>query len=325
MTLTLPATDDFSATLEDLRQRAGDRWHVASPDAEAFWRGHQSLLENRIPLTPEQSAFNDSLRGGEITLGFLGRSHLGDVLCTTPLLRQLSTELNCRVYSARHRSTYKVFENNPHLAGFRNDDRVTLRPSGIGHMVQRLQHRFGLRIEPFPRGEVFLSPDELAWAWSIRAMLPRNRPVAVVSVGSRTDNHYVPTKSLLWQEWIDILSRRYTVIQAAVTNVQRLEETARLDADAIRAWRPDAVMDNCLVLENLTTRQFFALFSLADLFLGTNTGSLHAAAALSVPCLVALPQRKYPALPTFPNPASSSIWTHETFLYPQHTYLWQLE
>jgi ADP-heptose:LPS heptosyltransferase len=321
--LTLDA-ESVSASLDDLRAEGYGRWVIAAPDAEAYWRAHRQVEREAAEFAGLYPHLED-LRDQDVVLGFLGRSHLGDVLCTSPLVRRLATERNCRVYAVRHRAIFKTLESNPHLTGYRNEDRVSLSPHvlGPGHMVQKLTRAFGLSIDPFPKGELYLSDAELKWAWSVRGGWPRNRPVAIVSAGSRTDNSVVPSSTLQWQEWVDVLSRRFTVVQVAVTNIQCLEEVARLSDENRRTWRPDHILDNCYVMENLSVRQFFSLFAVADMFIGTNSGGMHIAAAMNVPALIALPKLKYPLLPTFPDRVDSGPWRHESFLYPQHTFLHQ--
>lgn len=190
-------------------------------------------------------------------------------------------------------------------------------------MIQKIAGAFGLEPDPFPRGEIYLSDDELAWAWSIRGQLPRNRPVLLLSAGSVTDSLKVSPHTLLWQDLVEMFGRRFTVVQAAITNISRIEEVARIGDHHRRAWRPDPILDDCFILENLDVRKFFALFAISDLFVGTNSGGAHVAAAMNVPAVVVLPASKYPHAPIFPDRVPDLPWRHESFLYPQQTFLLQ--
>jgi hypothetical protein len=79
-----------------------------------------------------------------------------------------------RVWQARHRITYGVLDGNPHLSGFRNEGRLPMGrwQVGAGHHIQRFERWFGLPEDPYPRGEVYLSPAEQEWARAERARWP---------------------------------------------------------------------------------------------------------------------------------------------------------
>lgn len=318
------SSECVSAALDDLDQEGRGEWKVTKCDHDGFWKSHAQLVRESEALAGKYPEVEE-LRDREVVLGFLGRSHVGDVICASSLARLLATERNCRVLSVRHRSTYKVLENNPHISGYCNAGRIALSSyiSGPGQISQKLNRSFGFAPDPFIRGDLFLSDDELKWAWAVRNMLPRNRPVAIVIAGSRTDNHAVPTADLQWQRWIDVIGRRFTVVQVAVTKFSCLEETARLTEGDKRAWRPDQILDNCILLENISARQFFAVFAIADMFVGRNTAGMHVAAAMQVPSLIVLSKRRYPRFPTFPENIHPPSWKHESFFYPYHNFLLQ--
>lgn len=300
-----------------LLRQTGDRVLCLSTDE--FWRSFEKVADEPAPGC---SAL-EGARDGEIVLGFLGRSHLGDVVCMSRLVRLLTTAYRCRVLVVRHRSVYTVLENNPFLAGYRNEARIPLSQCarGTGHMIQKLERSFGLEVDPFPRGEIYLSHEELQWAWKMRAVFPRRRPLALVSVSSITDNRIAPTADSKWQRWVHALTREFTVVQLALTDIRRLEETVRLHEINKETWRPGPILDDCLVLENLSTREFFAMFAVADLYLGPNSGGAHVAAAFHVPSIIVLSERQYGRSPSFPDRVEGSRWRHESFLYPYHWFL----
>lgn len=313
-----PCGSEAAAAFEDALLEAGEC--VIRPRASDFWAGSQDV---RSEACQRRYGGLETLDGGEIVLGFLGRCHLGDVVCVSGLVRRLKEQYGCRVHCVRHRATYAVLAENPYLDGFRNDPRVSLTDavSGSGNMIQRIERFFALPVSAFPRGELYLSDAELQWSWQFRGMLPRSRPVAIVSAGAITDFGAMPGDRTRWQKWIDMLGDTHTVVQPAVTDLRCLEQVTRLPAGYASSWRPDHIYDNCIILENLPIRQFFALFAVAGLFLGTNTGSMHVAAAMGVPAIVVLSHHKYGDAPVFPEPGQARGWRHQTFLYPYHSYL----
>lgn len=312
--------ESVAAAISDLRAAGAC---LVSPEADRYWSQHSELVEEShacAGLYPHL----ESLRDKEVVLGFLGRSHLGDIICMSPLPRLL-TQRGCRVFVVRHRGIYKVFANNPYLAGYKNEERLPLSDfaRGPGHIIQKLARAFGIAPDPFPKGELYLSDDELRWAWSVRRSLPRNKPVAIVCANSVSDNCVVPSASLGWQRCVDVLERRFAVVQVAVTRMSCIEEVMRPTRQHVAAWRPDRVLDNCFVLENLPARHFFALFAVSSFFVGTNTGSSHVAAAFGVPSLLVLGARQYRTPPRFPDRINGNQWRHESFLYPQGTFVLQ--
>ena len=178
-----------------------------------------------------------------------------------------------------------------------------------------------MTLDPFPRPEVYLSDKEFEWAVGIRSMLPRNQPVALVCSNSVTDNCVARTGELAWQEWVNILAKRFTIVHLAVTRLSVIEEAVRLHPRHRDAWRPEQILDNCFVLENLPTRRFFAAFSIGDFFFGPNSAGSHLAAAFDIPSLVVLNSAQYADFPTFPDVIHKNHWKHESFLYPYQSFL----
>ncbi len=304
--------------VKNLEEANEGMWQSLAPDPDGFWRDYEEIVKWPRPTTVPLD-----LTTSEVIIGFLGRCHLGDIICSSALVRKLKVEFGLKVYMARHRGTYKVFENNPYLDGFKNENHLSLNVHaiGLGHIIQKLQRSFALSLDPFPSGDLFFSDEELEWAFSLRSLLPRNRPVALISAQALTDNLQVPTYSLPWQSWVGALAKTHTVVQIAVTQLATVEESVRLGADFRRAWNADQIFDNVFVVENPTTRHFFSLFTLADFFLGPNSGAAHVSAALNIPSVVVLPKKKYPESPAFPDLNKELPWKHQAFLYPQHSFL----
>jgi len=304
------------AVLDDLE---GEGFRIRRESVDSYWNSYQVTLHGQNGLG--RPRFDLSGRN-QVTLGFLGSSHLGDVLCTTPLARLIRLRFGAQVFVVRHRSTYKAFANNPYLSGHSNEQIIPLSEyaQGPGHIIQKLMDSFGLGIDPFPKPEVFLTSEETKWAWEERSHLPRNKPVAFVSLGSITEGRLVRRNPVIWQRIVDCLRKRYTVVQLALTKIAPLDETIRVDEAFLRRWQPDPVLENCMVYENLGLRRFLSLFSVADLFVGVNSGGMHAAAAFDVPSLIVLDSSRYGDYPVFPV-MTEGRWTGEAFLYPQHTFI----
>lgn len=313
---TLPIATD--ADVLDEFEKSG--WSVSRSQADRYFEWWQETQEFAPPLVPPVDY--ETVREAGVSLGFLGLSHLGDVLCSSTLPRKIKETHGVDVFFVRHRSTINFLMHNPFVSGFRNEGRIALKDlaRGTGHIIQKLERSFGVPLEPFPRPEIYLSDDEHAFAWKVRATLPRDRPLAVICTNSITDNMAGGTANY-WRRWAEILGQRYCVVQPALTTIEPLEEVVRLSDVNRSAWRPDEPLDNCYVLENLRCRQFLSLFSVADFYLGPNSGGAHAAAAFDIPSLVILPRRQYPHPPNFPDRIQGARWRHESFLYPQHDFL----
>jgi hypothetical protein len=284
------------------------------------------VVAKRFALTrlrgPELSGWaREQLRGGSVVLGTLYGGHLGDCICTTSLPRKLVETYGCKVYVQRHRSVGHVLANNPFVAG-------TTRRPGLhlgqcakrqGHIIHRLEAALGLRLEDTPRGELYLSSDESEWAGMVRRSLPVEKPIAVLVSGSLSDGKLGRRPFGSWQKWCDILSEHYTVVQLALTDPAALAAAVPLRRRRLSQWRPDPILRGCVVLENLPVRQFIAIFSVASLFVGCNTGGAHIAAAFGVTGLIALPQQQYSRGKLFGRLAFGNH--SAAFLYPQHMFV----
>lgn len=263
---------------------------------EELWRVHRQLSRH---------AFSRRLAVGEddeVALGFLGRSWAREALCMTALPRALVEQYGCRVSVVRHRSTYFAMKNNPALAGFRNEELMRMAPHdvGVGHMIQRLQCSVGIPIAHVPRPEVYLTQEEEEWAWKVRSVFPRDIGVAlIVTPPGRIDTS-------LWRNLVRIIRRRFTPVQLVVSQAKCTEEVLPLNERSRHKWRPHQVLDGVMVLENLTARQFLALFAVADALVSSTSGATHAAAAFDVPTLVVTDESELVASP---------------YRYPQHSYL----
>lgn len=294
---------------------------VYTPDPDGFTRGLVRSLEARVEANPAALA---AIQTGEVTLGFLGRSHIGDVLCISSILEPLRKAHGIDVYTVRHRSTRTLLESDRHLAGFRNKNRLDLRPLllGTGHVIQRLHRAFGLTVPVYPRPSITLSTHELEWALEVARRASAGGPLAVLSTGSLTDRCHFQDRASL-PRWLGPLTNNYTVVQPLVTRPETLTDVLAMQPDHIEQWRPDTPLPGCLHIRDLPLRLYLALVSVTDLYVGPNSAGAHAAAAFDIPALVLLPRSGYPVVPELPD-----LWTdpqensrHESYLYPQHGFL----
>jgi ADP-heptose:LPS heptosyltransferase len=255
-----------------------------------------------------------------IVLGRFSAAHVGDTICTSSLARKLTEKYSCRVYVVMHRCTVRVFQNNPFVVGFLKSRGVRLGrlATGQGHLVHRLERFFGLPMSVCPRGEIYLSQEEIAWAKEFRAKLPNDRPVAVLSAGSITDSAWGRRGVRSWPELVDDLATVFTIVQPVVTRMETLCETI-VNIRRPDQWIPETRLEGCHIIENPTFRCFLALLSIADLFVGQNSGGAHAAAALGIPAVIVLDRSRYSPEGLFRQ--HQKFWRNEDFLYPQHSFV----
>jgi hypothetical protein len=103
--------------------------------------------------------------------------------------------------------------------------------------------------------------------------------------------------SMPWQAWVDALAGDASIIQVRQAGVE---------------------LTGGLVLSDLDVRQFLAVFSQADTYLGTWAAGIHAAAAFGLETICVCKSPVTPRSLTFPV-----LLAHITsFLYPQHAYGW---
>jgi hypothetical protein len=242
----------------------------------------------------QQSAHDHiELPPGDVALGFCYGGHLGDTLCTTPLVQPLR-DAGHTVYVVRHHHTIPVF------AGFgmqhRNNGRLRLNPPGAlgpGHVIQRLQRWFGFPEEPYPRPDIRIDPEETAWATEYCREMPR--PIILASTGTISNGNEYPT--MPWAAWGAVLADGGTVVQCIAADTDPLIPAARMATD-------------------LSARQWFALFGQASAYVGTWAAGIHCAAAFGLEALVMTQSAVDPRRFVFPLPVAHIV----TFLYPQHAY-----
>lgn len=304
------------------------------PDAEGPWTPERlGRLAHTLRITlPEASGYQERLEAlaakteagrtpwpdaHTVTFGPIAGGHLGDVLCASALPRLLAQQGHV-VYCEDNKVMRAVFEGNPFVAGFNNGYprwAPDFRKLGHrGHVAQHLAWQVDEPCDLHPRGEVYLSEEEVAWARAERAKLPADRPMIVVSTGC-VSSQLAYAGPLDWQGVIDELSEDCSVVCPVVT------QEAALPGKVNERWRKsDFVPLRCQVYENLPVRRFMALVAVADGALGTMGGTMHVAAATETPYVCVLPYHRPPEWSLrFPvlgrHGDADARW-----LYPQHTF-----
>jgi hypothetical protein len=302
----------FTPTMLQSLAEAGLR--IARVDQDAYRERlaeEQAKPTARKPLPPV----------GPITLGEFGNGHLGDTISTSRLPRLLAKR-GYMVHVVETKSTRAVFTGNPHVAGFGKAGpqlQPWFDPNARGHVAQRFARALGLPENEDATGELHLSDAELSWARTQRAAWPIDKPVVIVSTGAVSSQQaYL---GMDWQAIVDALAAECTVVAPIVTDREVHAGTRN------SAWQkpgiPDFRPEGCVVYENLPTRQFMALFSVADGGLGTMGGASHIAGALDVPYLVVLPTERpasfnlgFPLLGESGDCDARWLYPHHTFAYP---------
>lgn len=255
----------------------------------------------------------------DITLGRCYCGHLGDTLCLSPLPRLLSTVFDMRVFVSNIPSHVGVFQNNPYVAGFSNSRGINLqnRIGGHGHLLERLQRRFGLQFTGEHRPEVYLTDDEKRWAVTQRNQWPKNRPVCILSTQVIAEAaHYQGVDwNLIGNTWM----KSCTVVQPVITcSAEYQKHVAPLTQAHQQRWKPEENIPGAVIYNNLSLRQYMSLFSVADYFCGGSSGGSHVAAAFGLPSLVVVWRD---ILKTLRFPTASTGFAPEIFLYPQHCFI----
>jgi hypothetical protein len=230
---------------------------------------------------------------GDVTMGFLYGGHLGDALCSTALATSLRAS-GRTVRVVRHRNTIAAFAG--HGIEHRNAGRIPLGPPanvGAGHLIQRMQRWFSVDEEAYPRPDIRLSSEEVAWAAEYCRSMPR--PIILVSTGAISNADGYAT--MPWAEWGRILGGVGTVVQC-------------LGADS------DPIIPGASMAAGMSVRQWFSLFGQASAYVGTWAAGIHCAAAFGLETIVVTHPPVDPRRLVFPLPPAHII----TFLYPQHAY-----
>lgn len=257
-----------------------------------------------------------TLRAKPIVISPYGLGHLGDALCLSALPRRIVGELGLTVRITRSAANLAVFKNNPYIAGF-SGIKMHWKAVGSGHLIQRHQRAHGLTVDSIYRPEIYLTDEEKHWAEQVRnSWRPLDKPVCILSCQAVTDSAQM--NSVDWKMIGERLQNHCTVIQTLVTKSVRKSSIAKPKSNNIASTAAAHVVKGAIHYHNLSTRQYFALFSIADLFCGGTSGGSHLAAAFDLPSLI-ITWRDLMKGFSFPDQVPTIEKT--TFLYPQHHFL----
>lgn len=245
-------------------------------------------------------------------LGLFVAAHLGDTLCTSTLPRQVHEEYGKKVVVTDHECTRTIFANNMHVQEFISLGFMRPKLKCVGHLIQRLQLYFDVCISKLPKPDLFISEQERSWVESEKERWPRGLPTCLLSPQSFTDRRHFADVD--WDSIRESLLKRSTVVQPILTthDVYREQLKNRISSHTID--NPDGLV----LYQDLSLRQYIALFSVVDAFCGVTSGGAHVAAAFDVPAMILVwddlaNQIQFPST----KPGFHTC----NFLYPQHNFL----
>lgn len=256
------------------------------------------------------------MRAKSVVLSPYGLGHLGDALCLSALPRRLVQELGLTVRIERSVTNLAVFKNNPYIAGF-SRIKTHWKAAAPGHLIQRHLRAYGLSSELISQPEIYLTDEEKCWAAEIRnSWRSHDKPACILSCQAVSDDAQM--KSVNWKMIGEHLQNYCTVIQPLVIKSTGGSSKAKRKSANAPTSATAYVINGAIHYHNLSTRQYFALFSVADLFCGGTSGGSHLAAAFDLPSLI-ITWRDLMKGFTFPDQVPTIEKT--TFLYPQHHFL----
>ncbi len=250
----------------------------------------------------------------EIVLGTYGAGHLGDILCSTPLVRQLKQVYSCDVYLHETALSRAIFANNPYLAGFKSFTGTPLKTiaRGHGHLSQRLFQGFELPLEAKPKPDLFFTVDELRWARLQRATWGQGRQICIMLPHALTDRDHLTRVD--WTAVGEAIGRHYAVFQPVLSSAGTYQSQGGTLYPG-QSWPKQVMLPNARIYRDLPLRQFLALFTIADLYVGGPSGGSHVAAALDIPSINILWDKLCERI-RFPVSGGEDLV--EKFVYPQH-------
>lgn len=245
-------------------------------------------------------------------LGLVAAAHLGDTLCTSTLPRQVYQEYGVQACVADHECTRTVFANNPHVKEFISFGTICLKLKPSGHLIQRFQSFYDVRVERIPRPDIYLSEQERAWAQSEKSRWPSGLPICLLSPQSISDRWFFADVD--WGAIIAALAERCTVVQPVLATSDVYREQLKNTMYSHETGNRYGLV----FYEDLTLRQYMALFTVVDAFCGVTSGGAHVAAAFDVPAMILVwdylaKQIQFPSI----KPGFHTC----NFLYPQHNFL----
>jgi len=243
---------------------------------------------------PTREDFSPSLK--EICIATKS-SQIGDALILTTLpglLAQKHPHLKIRTYPRAFNPV--VFKNNPHVQG------VNYLPSavfgddinqGTGHLIHTKERFFDLPLSQPPKPILYLSEKEKTWAkkYLQKVSLPQDsRPIILIHPWGKTRNNVLSQAQ--WEDLVQKQNAHFRFFQLGLFGQPQIRGCEQY----------------CFFPKGYShARQLFSLVSVAQGFIGVDSGPMHVAQAFNLPSLV------------FINHQEAS--PNETFLYERNTHL----
>lgn len=218
----------------------------------------------------------------EICIGTKSRN-LGDALILTRLPEVLKKRYpKLRIYTFPRAFNPVVFYGNPHVAGIRY---LPKRVFGddcsweMGHLIQQKERFFGLSVDSDSevRPQLFLQDSETARARkflerefkNIKTEGEAEKPLCVLHPSGATWKNLLPQE--FWSSIIQRWSHRYHFLSLGMRGDVPIPGSTALFFSKKRPWE---------------ARRLFAVLSQAQLFVGIDSGPMHAARAFQIPSLI---------------------------------------
>lgn len=188
----------------------------------------------------------------------------GDILMASGEAKKAHQETGRKIKIGDKRTLFheaEIFANNPYMCNSIHEDGIWIQ-NYVGHRpyilgVKNSKLIFNKDYKPIA-GELFFSKKELEWA-------DEHAPKGdFIIIEPNVKKDYKHTVNKAWHYWEDLVKHDYPFYQMG--------------------YKLDNVITNHVVTENF--RKALLILSKAKLFIGTDGGLHHAAAALNVPAIV---------------------------------------
>jgi len=221
--------------------------------------------------------------------------------------RNFDVVLHPRVGSdARNESLLIALINAPLSIGYSDDTPRWLGRSERNRVLKRVLQQPGpqnevfsnaaivcalTQVKFFPKTEIFLSNDDLAFAAKKLAPFPSDSLVIALGFGAMLGRRQWPSSK--WVETLNMLARKYrlsVLILAAQADGKEAEHIS------------SALQMNVEILIGASIREVAACIGKAHMFVGVDSGLAHIAAAVNVPVVIVSPHPKNGDLAHYNSP-----------------------
>ena len=208
-----------------------------------------------------------------ICIGTKSRA-LGDALALTTLPQKLKAKYpQLEIYTFPRGFNEIVFRGNPYLSG------VQRMPSsvygddcneGSGQLIQRKERYFGVPISEPSRPEIYLGENEKKWATHFSR--GSEKPLCVLHPWGATQKKLAPVE--FWDKIVKSHASRFRFWQVGLEN-----HSAVQGCEYYHFLSPS----------RRSSRKLFSVMSLAQAFMGVDSGPMHVASSFGVHSLIFLP------------------------------------